>query len=270
MPYKRGLRKPYKKRVNTRRKKTTRKGRQLVTKSQLYRAIRRNVETKMASNSYTYTTFNSGITGSSDFISILPVIANGTNQNNRVGHTIKPLKLVINGYVCYHTDSLAGSTPNQDARMIGARLFCLQDKTNRSYANTPVNFDILDVGGTSSQFSGSAINWVTPHNSDMFQFFADRRMKILKPFGWTNNSSPTSSNAITSFNNTMFHHFKITLTSKHLPGVLKFDDNESANYPVNFAPYLALGYCDLLNKSADTTSTQVAMEFVSTLYYEDA
>lgn len=270
MPYKRGVRKPYKKRVAKKSKKTTRKtGKQLVTKSQLYRAIRRNVETKFATNSYAYTTFNSGITAAADFVSVLPNITLGTNQNNRIGNSIRPLKMVIRGYVCYHTDSLA-SASNQDARMLGARLFVLQDKTNRSYANTPNNFNILDIGGSSSTFTGTALDFVIPHNSDMYQIYADKKMKILKPFGFTNNATPTSTNAITSFNNSMFHPFVITLTQKQLPAVLKFDESESINYPVNFAPYIALGYSDLLNKTPDTLNTQLAMEFVSTLYYEDA
>lgn len=269
MPYRRGLRKPYKKRMN-RGKKTTRKGRQLVTKSQMYRAIRRNIETKSATTQYTYTTFNSGINVSADCLSILPPIPAGTGQNNRIGHAIKPLKVVIQGYVCYHCDSAAPSVPNQDARMLGARLFCYEDKTIRSYAITPINFNLLNAGGASANFTGTAIQWITPHNSDMFKFFADKKFKILKPFGYTNNTAPTATNSITSFNNSMFHPFKIVLGAKQLPSLLRFDDTESANYPVNFAPYLALGYCDLLNKAADTTSVQLGMEYTATIYYEDA
>lgn len=261
--------KPYKKVYKKKSlKKTSNKA--LVTKSQLYRAIRRNVETKFATNQYTFTLFNSGINAIGDYITVLPQIINGTGQNNRIGHSIRPIKLVIKGYVCYNTDALAASSAYLSASMLGARLFLFQDKTNRCYANTVTSYALLDAGGTSTTFSGTAIQWCLPHNNDEFKFFADKRMKILKPFGYTNSTTPTNATDITSFNSSMFRPFVITLTQKHMPAVLNFDDSLSVYYPTNFSPYMALGYCDLLNKAADVVNTRLGMEFTATLYYEDA
>jgi hypothetical protein len=257
---------PRRKAYHPRKKVASKKS--LVTKSQLYRAIRRNVETKIASNQYTITAFNSGINSSGDLITVLPSILNGTGQADRIGHNIKPLKLVIKGYVVYRCDATASL---QDAKVLGARLFCFQDKAKRSYGITSnYNYNLLDLGGTSTNFTGTPMNYVTPHNNDQFMMFADKRMKILKPWGYVSNSSVTQANAVASFNSSIFHPFTITLTQKHLPAQLKYDDSESSSYPVNFAPYLALGYCDLLNASPDTSVTQLAMEFCATLYYEDA
>lgn len=259
-----------KKKVN--KKKTQKKSRDssLVTQSQLYRAMRRNVETKFATCQYTLTSFNSGISSVGDLLAVLPQIINGTAQNNRIGHSIRPLKLVIKGYICYNTDAQAASAGYLSAAMLGARLFLFQDKTNKSYANTVTSYALLDAGGVSTTFTGTAMQWLLPHNNDEFKFFADKRMKILKPFGYTNSATPTNSTDITSFNRSMFHPFNITLTDKHLPATLHFDDSLSVYYPANFSPFLALGYCDLLNKSPDVVNARLCMEFASTLYFEDA
>lgn len=250
------------------RKKVAKKSNALITKAQLYRAIHRNIETKCVSNQYTITGFNSGISTAGDLINCFPTLPLGTTQINRIGDEIRPVKMVIKGYVVYRADSLAG---NQDAKMLGARLFCFQDKSKRSFASTTVsNYNLLDTGGTSASYTGTPMNYVSPHNSDSFTFFADKRMKIFKPWGYVSNSTITQANAIASISPNMFHPFTITLTKKHLPAVLKYDSTISSDYPVNFAPYLALGYSDLLNYTPDVLGSQLAMEFCSTLYYEDA
>lgn len=238
-----------------------------IVKSYVNRTIRRNEETKMSSNQYTLSSFNSTITTSADLLTLLPQVVVGTGQNDRIGNKIRPIRLEITGYVLYYADSLAALS---DAKMIGGRLFCFQDKATRAYANSIYNYNLLNLGGTGNTFTGTALNWVSPVNKEQFTFFADRKMVFMKPFGTTNNSSPTTSNAITGMDKSLFHPFKIVLTQKHLPAVLQYDQGDSLAYPTNFAPYLALGYCDLMNRTPDSTTTQLAMEFNCTLYYKDA
>jgi len=263
MPFRKYARRPLRKR-RVGRKKQTKISKPV--RSYVNRAIRRNEETKFASNQYGLTSFNSGINSTGDLIEILPHITLGAGQHHRIGNKIRPVRLEITGYVAFYT---AGTTYN-DARMLGARLFCFQDKSSKSYTNGITNYQLLNLGGTSSDFTGTALNWVSPHNKEQFTFFADRKMKILKPFGITNQASPTSTTAITDMNSTLFHPFKIVLTQKHLPAVLQYDQTDSLNYPVNFSPYMALGYCDLLNFGADTTNSKICMEFNATLYYKDS
>jgi len=236
-------------------------------RSYINRAIHRNEETKLSSNQYTLANFNGKIDSPGDLITLLPQVVAGTGQNNRIGSKIRPTRLEITGYVIYQAQN---GNLNNDARMLGARLFCLQDKATRSYANAISNYNLLDLGGSSTEFQGTAMNWVSPHNKDQFIFYADRKMKVLKPYGYTNSSSPSSSVSITGMDSSMFHPFKIVLTQKQLPAVLTYDEVDSLAYPTNFSPVLALGYCDLLNNAADVTSTQLAMEFNATLYFKDA
>ena len=266
MPFKRNVKRkaPLRKRRVFRKKPTKVSA---PVKSYVNRVIRRNEETKISSNQYTLTAFNSSISTTGDLITLLPTVSVGTGQNDRIGNKIRPVRLEITGYVTYGTGSLGA---NQDARMLGARLFVFQDKATKSYANGIYNYHLLNLGGTSSTFTGTQMNWVSPHNNEQFKFFADKKMVIMKPFGYTNNATPSTSNAITGMDKSLFHPFKIVLTSKDLPAVLQYDQTDSLAYPTNFSPYISLGYCDLLGATADTSTTQLQMEFNATLYYKDA
>jgi len=235
-------------------------------KQYVSRTLSRSEETKMVSIEYSFSSFNSQILSPSDLITLMPQLSQGTAQNNRVGNTIRPVRIEVVGYITYYP---AAATGNLDARMLGARLFCFQDKANRSYANSDLNYNLLNLGGSSTNYTGTALNWISPHNNDQFQFFADRKMTILKPYGYTNNAVPSTTNAITGMDKSMFHPFKIVLSKKHLPAVFKYDQTDSTTYPTNFNPKLALGYTDLLNASPDIATTQIAMSFVSTLFYKD-
>lgn len=258
------------KRVVLKRKLRSKKQTKVSTalKSYVHRALSRNEETKIASVSYSLTGFNSGITNNTDLIKVMPIITQGTTSSTRVGNAIRPVKMVIRGYVVYNATALNAV---QDARMLGARLMCFQDKTSRSYSNAIYNFNLLEEGdGTSGSFTGLPIQFSRPHNNDQFVWYADKRMKILKPFGYTNNTTPSATNAILSFNNSMYHPFTITLTQKKLPARLIYDQTDDTNYPTNWAPQIGLGYADLLGASADTGTVQVSMQFEATLYYKDA
>lgn len=255
------------KRKPLRKKAKAKKANKLVTKRQLYRAINRSIETKIVTATYSLTAFNSGISAAGDLITVLPGIVTGTNQNDRIGMSVKPTRLVIRGYIVYNT---ASSYNYVDAKLLGARLLCFQDKATRAYQNAISNYNLLETGGSGATFTGTPLNYLQPVNRDQFQIFADRRMKILKPFGYTNSSSPMFDTAMQSVDGSIFRPFTIVLTQKHMPAYLKFDHTDSPSYPVNFAPYLACGYCDLLNSTPDVTNTQLSITFTSTLYFKDA
>jgi len=233
--------------------------------------MRKEEETKKCSDIMGITSFNSGISSSGDFIDILPTILQGTAENNRIGSAIRPIKLVIRGYVSYVTNSFASGIV--DARMLGVRLFCFSDKTQPCYTtnlSAGSNYNILDQGGSSAAFTGTITNYLTPHNSDQFKFYADKSWVMLKPFGTTNNTTPSPTNAIPAWNSTVFRPFTITIKSSQMPATLKYDQAISVGAPVNFAPFLALGYTDLQNSLPDVVTQQIEMSYVATLYYKDS
>ena len=229
--------------------------------------VARNLETKIAVNSYGLTNFNSAITGAGDYIAVLPQVFAGSTQNGRIGGSINPIKLVIRGYMVYKTDAIAS------ARMIGTRMFCFSDRAVSCYPtaiSAGPNFQLLDNGGAPVNYTGSAINYCTPHNVDLFKWYADKKHTMQKPYGLTNTLSPTATTDITGMDRSLYKPFTITIPASKMPSTLKYDEVLSTGYPVNFAPYLAVGYSDLLGYTADTVVTQIGMEFVATLYYKDA
>lgn len=254
------------KKVFKKRPKTTRRPKTNMAKL-VKQIVQKSIETKQISNQYTITAFNSGINGAGDQMTVLPPISVGAGQYQRVGSTIKPIKLVIRGYIQYKTDNNAG------ARMIGVRQFCYSDRTVSTYNSNNLaggNYQLLDTGSSSSNFTGTTLNFNTPHNNDQFKFYADRKHVIMKPYGLTNTLSPTASTDLTAVDKSMFKPFVITIPASKMPANLKYDDTNSLTQPVNFAPFLSIGYCDLLGYTADTTATQIVMTWVSTLYYKDA
>lgn len=244
-----GKRRPYKKRQAKAGLKQT-----------IQRMISKTQETKQCSISLPNTAFNSGISSFNELYAVIPALAQGAGQTGRIGESVSPQKIVIRGYINYRANT------QQSANEIIARLFCFQDKSVRSYdQRANVSVDVLDNGGSGSQFTGTLANMCSPHNNDQMTFFADKRHTFFKPFGYTNNGVITT--AITSMSSSLVYFFTITLTKKHLPAVLKYDGSD---YPTNFCPWMCLGYASAQDDAPDTVNTQINMAYTSTLYYKDA
>ena len=248
------------------RPKTTRRPKTNMVKL-VKQIVQKTQETKQISKQYTVTAFNSAINGAGDQMVVLPDISVGAGQYQRIGASIKPIKLVIRGYIQYKSDNNAG------ARMIGVRQFCYSDRTVSTYNSNLLagsNFQLLDTGSSSGNFTGTQLNFNTPHNKDQFKFYSDKRYIMMKPYGLTNTLSPTSSTDLTAVDKSLYRPFVITIPASKMPATLRYDDTNSTSLPVNFAPFLSVGYCDLLGYTGDTTATQILTTWVSTLYYKDA
>lgn len=135
-------------------------------------------EVKMSSAVLAPTSFNSSIAAAAgDFYSILPPVAQGSAQNQRVGSRICPVKLVVRGYVAYATDL------NLYARLILCRLFCVEDKRLRSVGTGLTSNNLIEFGGTPVNYDGTVQRHLAPANKDGFKVFFDKRYTIRKPPG---------------------------------------------------------------------------------------
>lgn len=276
--FKRGYRKYGKRRATGKRRSYSRrrgvKG-QVVTKPMLYRAIRRNVETKQSSSVYTFTEFNSTIGNIGDAIVVLPHVSPGAGQNQRIGSKIKPLKLEIVGYVVMLSTLTNGSTYTKDAKMLGVRLLVYENRASKSVYGAYTSYNLLDYGGNSSTFSTGPQDFQAPLNRELFKFHADKKWMMMKPNGFTEilnggGGTPGVTDTIISMDKSMYKPFKIVLTQKHMPSVLNYDNGLNGDYPLNFNPLMSLGYVHLLLTTMDVASPLIGMQFIATLYYEDA
>lgn len=239
--------------------------RQLVTKSQVYRIIRRQQEVKQINQSSALTYYNANMNEAGDLKALLPPVAAGTDNVNRIGQEIKPVKLVVRGYVIYNFNT--GNTAQVDSKAIRSRMLIWQNKSIKSYNTGLTNYSLLE-NGVPAQFTGQAIDLTYPLNKNDFTFYYDKQHTFLKPFGLNTAATPSATASITSMNTSLFHPFTFTFTKKHLPAKLLYQDG--SNLATNFAPYLTLGYADLFNATPDVVNKQLAMEYTSTLYFTDS
>lgn len=225
-------------------------------------------EVKQSSAVLAPTTFNSTITAAAgDFYSILPAVVQGTAQNQRVGSRVHPVKLVVRGYVAYASDL------NLYARLLLCRLFCVEDKRLRSLGTGTTSNNLIEFGGTPVVYDGSIQRHLAPANKDGFKIYFDKKFTIRKPHGYTyttTNGGGTSTTGLTEMNSSLLRPFTLVLRpGKHLPRTFTYDEAESASYPNNSNPVVAMGYADAFNAAADTTTTQLTLAWCTTLYYTD-
>lgn len=149
-------------------KRRSAKGNKLVTKAQLYKAIRKNEETKMAYYETAYTRFNSGISSTDEYYYLLPNIASGNNASERIGDSIRPVKLVIRGVMSYSTN-----TNDINAHMVTSRLFCFQQKGVRDAPLKGLcSLNLLQNGAAGvNLFTGALLDITRPQNTDTFTYY---------------------------------------------------------------------------------------------------
>ena len=226
-------------------------------------------EVKQSSATLTPTSFNSSINPAvGDFYSILPAIVQGTAKNQRVGSRVHPVKLVVRGYIVYNLDTQI------NARMLLLRMFCVEDKRLKSLGTGTTSGNLIEFGGTPVTYDGSVTRHLAPPNKDGFRIFKDKRMTMKKPYGYTatstNGAQANQAGSLLEIDSSLFRPFTIVLRpGKHLPRTMTYDEAESASYPNNSNPVVAIGYTDVFNAPADTTTTQITMSWCTTLYYTD-
>lgn len=230
-----------------------------------------NMETKQAytTTGNSYITFNSGINSTGDMQQIIPNIARGTADNERIGDQIKMQSFYLRGHI--KVDFNTSGASNQDLCNIVCRLMVLSLKPKANYTEASSSSTqlagLLKKGGTTSNFSGYLQDIYAPINTDLYTVHADRKFYLNQSF-MQNFNSTTNAIVSTDVKNTV-KFFKIKIRCKNR--LLKYDSNESSNLlPVNYGPFLCLGYSFLSGASPDVVSTRVGLCFDSILNYQDA
>lgn len=229
--------------------------------------INRKLETKLATykveNNIAH---NSGI-GPSDCYRICPALPNGDEMYQRLGDTVQPMRLVVNGYVAVDRNF------SQDNRPIQVRVLALGMVQAKRWSTVQTAFaanyaHLLrynDEGGTTvGQYTGSSQDNLYPINNREFRVYAQRLITImpqqLSQGGAADPGSVESGGRVVK-------HFRFTIP---MPKTLKFEDESGDNTPTNFAPFLSVGYQYLDGGSPDIINTRIVVNAVSHLTYKDA
>lgn len=253
-----------------RRRRVFRKKPSKFLKRTIQKLISKNIEDKMAfhdtGDSLVY--FNSGINNSGDMQRILPNIYKGTNEQERVGAQIRAKSLVIKGYLQLEPDTVVN---NADNKRVAVRLMVVSMKKfkNLTDVQNAAGADLIEKGGTSSNFSGYISHLWAPINSEEYIKHFDKIFYLSQSYTaqQIGSSTPTVQWAVDMSKGIRFFTIRIPLRGKKL---IYSQSSGSDIQPVNFAPVLCAGYAHLNAATPDVVNTKVGICYDVTFTYEDA
>jgi len=234
--------------------------------------ISADVETKMAfhtSSTSSLTLFNSGINSTGDYLRLVPLIANGTADNQKVGNQIKAQALSVQGYL--RATSIPNSNTSQSLPQMVVRVFCVSLKEKSAWNNitsstTPLT-TLLDKGGATTAWTGILSDIYAPVNRNVFTVHDDK-LYYLTQNQMTGQVDATDPVIATNVREAI-RFFKFNVKCKDR--LIKYDSIiESGESPVNFNPFLLVGYAYLSGDAPDTISTNLGVHYNSVFKYEDA
>lgn len=248
-------------------KKTTRKpSKTFVRKVQSI--IHKDVETKMAfvgtGDGLVY--FNSGIDSGGDCQQLVPSIPNGGYDYQRIGDQIRGQKLSVSGYL----QMVIQNNTSFSNKRIACRIMVITPKRYPTFADS-VGYaagwvgSLLKKGGNTVGFTGVPSDIYAPINTDVITCHYNKVVYMTQDniinFGTTSYVAQDVSKTI------KFFKFTIPLRNK----LITYDNSVgSGQLPVNFNPFLIVGYCHLDAATPDTVTTQIGLQYNSCMYYEDA
>jgi len=223
--------------------------------------INKNMEDKFAWRSVSDVPYNSAINSQTDVASIVPSISVGAGDASRVGVQIHGKQLTIQGH-------MIGNLTNRDYSdvRICVRMMIVSPKGYAGYtpaynaAATWLAY-LLKKGATTVGFTGAVSDLYAPVNTDAITCHYDKLFYLNSPY-----VPGTVSGALPVTNSTKF--FKISLPVNR---VFKYDSAvDSGLLPVNYSPFIILGYAHLDNSTPDTVQTQVNLNWTAQFRYQDA
>lgn len=217
--------------------------------------------------------FNSGINTSGDMMRVVPNIAQSVLDNGRIGDQVRSKKLSIRGYLKLNINAASGTAGDSTTLPnVIARLMVVSIKSRSSYTDAAAGAGflatLLKKGGTTVGFTGLLSDINAPINTDAFTVHSDRKFYMTQDYVNAIGASVPSQYLAQDIKNTV-KFFNINVRCKNK--LLKYDEDVGGGLePTNFAPILLLGYAYLDGSSPDTLSTNLGLQYISTLDYEDA
>jgi len=234
-------------------------------KDRVLAVIKSRAETKQAFTNLTPTDFNSGILTVSDNLKIIPNIAVGTADNQRIGDQIYAQKLTLRGII-----QLLPQTTSQNAGVckVACRIMIVTPKSFPNWStaggSTVWQNYLLKKGGTVTQFTGAIDDLFAPVNRDAVTLHYNKVFYMNQGYYFG-----SSSFAVPYEQNNLVKFFRKTFRWKNK--CLKYDSNiDSGLTPSNIGMVLVMGYCFVDGSSPDSLNTRVRLQYDAILDYEDA
>jgi len=214
----------------------------------------------------TFRNFSSAITGTTELYACIPQVSEGARDHQRVGDTISPTSAYIN------LNMVATSATDMQPWDVTAHVFVLSAKQVKYMDNlsaVPIT-ELMDNGqGGATNFDGTLPTTLFKINTAGFTVHAHRKVRLVKNFGWSNNATGVPPTGVPQgsivVDSRAYANLKIKVT---LPKKLRYI-RDSANYPDNAAPFLAIGWVRN-DASGDTAAhTYIEVEGKVHMFYKD-
>lgn len=269
-------------------------GKNTVLKQMIRRVVTGIAETKTASF---YQTYNNGTTpgratgafasrgyatqnneilnNPTDIFQLIPAVAQGNSDNQRLGDQITPTSLTVKGEVRVRKQNILDANVPLDIKVV---IYVLQHVSLKDYTNlySQNNFNqLLETGENSTvRFYG---NSVSPKLKVANQYYRVLKRKIitLRHAGVTNYTGGLNYAVSQANAHNWFGEYTFSL-GKHLPKTLKYPENSvtgtTLNEPTNSSIFMCMGFYDQ-NENPDLTvvptNGQLEQFYVSQLTWKD-
>lgn len=236
------------------------------------KVVKRNFETKLAiappqeyagqTTLAAFVPFTCAITAPSEFYMLIPPVAQGNGDYQRVGNTIMPASLTTKVNCCV--------TSRQESTVsIYAHFYFLTHKSLKDWKQTSsiVAASLLDNGdGTNVGFDGTSYHAMLPINKSEFNVIAHKKVLLQKGANNPNVAyAPTETNATDTFKYFGSFSQKIPLPKK-LTYLVAGDTR-----PTNSFPFMVCGFTATDQQGTTILSAQqLRVQAQSHMYYKDA
>jgi len=223
--------------------------------------LRKNVENKQAWLTYPLASFNSAADSAADILQVVPVVAQGVTESQRIGDDIRAQKLTIKGHMI---STLSG---NLSYSRIAVRMLVCQPKFAPNSTLEATQFNswlpyVLRIGGGNIGLNGTIESLYAPVDHDVITCYHDKVYYVSNPRLLTDVGQQETRQSVKFFN------LSLKLRNK----LLKYNGNFSGDVrPINYAPVILFSYVFLDGTAPISVTPQVmSMTFTSALEFEDA
>lgn len=258
--------------ITNMRKKAARKNRK--PRTNFVRQVKKIVQS-LAEDKKAYTSsgdslvlFNSSINSVGDIQPIVPAMGVGVESNQRIGSTITAKSLKVKGFVKLEVNQLNDGTK---LPTVAVRMLVVSMKHKPSYAEVTASAaplaTLLLKGGITTSFLGNLTDLHADVNRQVYTVHKDYKFYLNQDFVNVTGPSPPTTILAQDISKTIkFFNFSVKCKNRKL---MYDEDVSSDSFPVNFCPFIILGYTYLDGSAYDTIDTKVGLSYDSVLTYED-
>lgn len=207
------------------------------------------------------TTFNGGISSTTEWYNPIPIINQGDGAFQRQGNVIKPSMLDMT----WHISLGEGVSRSCDDMVV---LYLFKMKNARSYADMVSRGSAASFLNRGSQgltaFTGLLTDVATPVNVDGFTVVSKRVFKLSKGTGALNGDTSAGYSAAGGVTSK-----RINIKIKDLPQ-FHYQQGNTDGLPENYGLCWALGYAKSDGSSPDVLFQDIRVDYTASLFYTDA